>query len=63
MGTDTEQKIKRIDDKASAAQDAVSLLSADVNKLWKLFNKHVTAEERAEAARRATYEKNMKKED
>lgn len=63
MGPDTEQKIKAVDDKVDASNAALELLKADVSKLWKSFQQHLTAEQRAEAARRATYEKNMTKED
>jgi hypothetical protein len=63
MGTDTEQKIKAINSKAEAANEAVSLVRDEVDKLKKLFTQHVTAHDRAEAARRATYESNMKKEE
>jgi hypothetical protein len=63
MGPDTQKNMKAVDSKADAANEAVSLLRDEVDKLKKLFTQHVTAHDRAEAARRATYESNMKKED
>jgi hypothetical protein len=61
MGPDTEQGLKAVNEKADAANEAVSLVKAEVGKLKRLLTQHITAEERAEAAKRETYKKNMYK--
>jgi FtsZ-binding cell division protein ZapB len=65
MGPDTEQNIKT---QVTAATEAVDLLKTEFNNLKSKVQKvadridqHITAEERAEAARRETYKKNMYK--